>query len=273
MTICDISCGVPKMKRVETKRKRIESELEKRKMKRRRDSDEFKVVEGVIDTSTLKTLYRLLNRGVLSSLYGAISTGKEANVYRGVGSDGKSVAVKIYRMTTAESDYMLEYIIGDPRFQHVKRRSRALIPQWALKEYKNLFRYHEAGVRVPRPIAIERNVVVMEFIGDLESGLPAPLLKDVVLDEPAEVFDSIIEMVEIGVRKANLVHADLSAFNILWYGQPVFIDVSQAVLLEHDNARKYLFRDIQNITTYFSKLGVEIEDPQVIVEAILSGDS
>jgi len=160
--------------RVDSKWKRIQDELERRRTKRRRDSDEFKVVEGVIDSATLRALYKLLNRGVISSLFGAISTGKEANVYRGIDSEGRSVAVKIYRVTTAESDYMFEYIQGDPRFRRVKRRKRALIPVWALKEFKNLTRYHESGVRVPRPIDIERNVVVMEFVGDVDNGVPAP---------------------------------------------------------------------------------------------------
>ncbi len=260
------------MKRVETKRKQIESELERRKMKRRRDSDEFKVVEGVIDVSTLKCLYKLLNRGVLSSIHGVVSTGKEANVYRGIDSDGNSLAVKIYRVTTAESDYMIEYIEGDPRFRSVKRRSRALIPMWAMKEFKNLRRYHEAGVRVPRPIDIERNVVVMEFIGDITTGLPAPLLKDVELEDPADTFDTIIGMIETGVREAKLVHADLSEYNILWLDEPVFIDVSQSVVLEHGNSQMYLYRDIQNITNYFRKIGVDTEDPKVIVDYILSGE-
>ena len=42
------------MKRVDTKRKLIDDELERRKMKRRHDDDEFKVVEGVIDPPTVK---------------------------------------------------------------------------------------------------------------------------------------------------------------------------------------------------------------------------
>ena len=260
------------MKRVETKRKRIEDELERRKMKRRRDSDEFKVVEGVIDTSTLKVLYKLLNRGIIRELYGVISTGKEANVYRGVSPEGNSIAVKIYRVTTAEWEYMIEYIEGDPRFRQVRRRARSLIPLWALKEFKNLLRYHEAGVRVPRPVAIERNVVVMDFVGDVAQGIPAPLLKDVLLNNPADVFDEIIGMIEIGVRNANLVHADLSEYNILWHDAPFFIDVSQAVLTEHPRSREYLFRDIQNVTNYFRRLGVETEDPRVIFDYILSGE-
>ncbi|MHA2212361.1 MAG: serine protein kinase RIO [Candidatus Thorarchaeota archaeon] len=258
------------MEKAEKKRRQIDSELDRRKMKRRKDDDEFKVVEGVIDPPTMKTLYRLLNRGTIMALHGAISTGKEANVYRGETADGNSVAVKIYRMSTAEMDFMIEYIMGDPRFRNIRRKSRSLIPKWALKEFKNLKRYSEADVKVPAPVDIERNVLVMDFIGDHQSGLPAPLLKNIDIPSPVDVFNEIIEMIEIAYIKANLVHADLSEFNILWHDGPVFIDVSQAVLTGHHNAKKYLFRDIQNITQYFQKLGVETEDPGIIARHIVS---
>ncbi|MHA2432111.1 MAG: serine protein kinase RIO [Candidatus Thorarchaeota archaeon] len=249
---------------------RLLSELDRRKMKRRKDSDEFKVVEGVIDPPTLKALYKLLNKGVISIVHGVISTGKEANVYRGEDSEGKPIAVKIYRISTAETDFMLEYIVGDPRFKRIKRRSRALIPQWALKEYKNLTRYHEAGVRVPKPLDIERNVLVMEFIGDSKASIPAPMIKNVEIPTPVKTFNKLLRMIELGYTKASLVHADLSEYNILWFKGPVIIDVSQAVLKAHDNARRYLIRDIQNITTFFRKLGVASENPEKIAEHILS---
>ena len=258
------------MDKSEKEHERILSELDRRKMKRLKDSDEFKVVEGVIDPPTLKALYKLLNRGTLKAVHGAISTGKEANVYRGEDAEGKPVAVKIYRMSTAETDYMMEYIVGDPRFRRVKRRSRVLIPQWALKEYKNLQRYYDAGVPVPKPLAIERNVLVMEFIGDSKKAIPAPLMKNVEIPKPVKTFNQIIGYIELGYTKAELVHADLSEYNILWAKGPVFIDVSQAVLKTHQHANRYLYRDTQNISNFFSKLGVESEDPKEIAKHILS---
>jgi RIO kinase 1 len=239
-------------------------------MKRRKDVDEFKVVEGVIDPPTMKTLYKLLTRGTINALHGAISTGKEANVYRGEDTEGNSLAVKIYRMSTAETDFMLEYIMGDPRFKRVRRQSRSLIPQWAMKEYKNLHRYYDAGIPVPKPLDIERNVLVMEFIGDVESNLPAPLIKNVEIPSPVKVFNEIIDMIETGYTEAGLVHADLSEFNILWLGKPIIIDVSQAVLIGHDYAKKYLLRDIQNVCNYFKKLGVNTEEPEIIAKHIVS---
>jgi RIO kinase 1 len=258
------------LKRLDKEHERILSELDRRKMKRRKDSDEFKVVEGVIDPPTLKALYKLLNKGTINVLHGVMSTGKEANVYRGEDSDGNPVAVKIYRVSTAETDFMLEYIVGDPRFKRIKRRSRALIPQWALKEYKNLARYHDAGVRVPRPLDIQRNVLVMEFIGDTKSSIPAPMIKNVEIPSPVKTFNQLLRMITDGYTKAGLVHADLSEYNILWFKGPVIIDVSQAVLKTHDNAKRYLIRDIQNITSFFRKLGVESKNPEKIAEHILA---
>jgi len=258
------------LKKAEEKHEKLQSELDRRLMKRRRDDDEFKVVEGVIDPPTLKVLYRLLNRGKLKALHGVISTGKEANVYLGFDTEQKPVAVKIYRVSTAETDFMIEYIVGDPRFRKVRKGSRSLIPLWAMKEFKNLKRYHEAGVRVPEPIHIERNVLIMEFIGDVEQTLAAPLLKQVELPSPVDTFDEILTMIEVGYTKAGLVHADLSEFNILWSDGPIFIDVSQAVMITHNYAKKYLLRDIQNIIHFFKKLDVETEEPQVIMEYIIA---
>ncbi len=259
------------MKRVETKRRLIDDEIERRKQKRRRDDDDFKVIEGVIDPPTVKCLYKLLRRDTFKAVHGVISTGKEASVYRGETSAGESVAIKVYRMSTAEMDFMREYIIGDSRFKRVGKKSRTLIPQWALKEYKNLHRYHEAGIPVPKPLDIERNVVVMEFIGDVKQGFAAPLMKGVQIPSPVKTYNQIINMIVNGYEKAGLVHADLSEYNILWWkDRPIIIDVSQAVLKQHDNALKYLYRDIQNITFFFNKLGVATTDPKEVVNHILS---
>lgn len=258
------------LKKAETQRQRIEDELTRRKMKRRHDVDEFKVVEGVIDPPTMKCLFKLLNRGTLTAIHGAISTGKEANVYRGENAEGQSVAVKVYRMSTAETDFMMEYIVGDPRFKRVAKRSRILIPQWAMKEFKNLKRYHAAGIQVPEALDIERNVLVMEFIGDQKQELPAPLMKTVTIPEPVKTFNELINIIELGYTKAGLVHADLSEYNILWMDGPIIIDVSQAVLKAHGNSARYLYRDIKNLTQYFTKLGVECADPKEITKYILA---
>ncbi|MGB9684637.1 MAG: RIO1 family regulatory kinase/ATPase, partial [Candidatus Bathyarchaeales archaeon] len=59
--------------------------------------------------------------------------------------------------------------------------------------------------------------------------------------------------------KAELVHGDLSEYNIMiWKGRPVIFDMSQAVPLSHPMANFLLSRDITNINKFFSRLGVEV---------------
>ena len=56
---------------------------------------------------------------------------------------------------------------------------------------------------------------------------------------------------------AQLVHGDLSAYNILyWHGTAWIIDVSQAVLTTHPNAATFLLRDCRNLVRFFADAGV-----------------
>ncbi|UCC33165.1 MAG: serine protein kinase RIO, partial [Candidatus Bathyarchaeota archaeon] len=60
-------------------------------------------------------------------------------------------------------------------------------------------------------------------------------------------------------QKAELVHADLSEYNIMiWDGEPVLFDISQAVPVEHPMASKFLRRDLKNLHRYFKKLNVDV---------------
>jgi RIO kinase 1 len=146
---------------------------------------------------------------------------------------------------------MSPYIIGDPRFSHMSKKKHEIIYLWAKKEFRNLSKAFEAGVRVPKPLACVNNVLILEFIG--EKGLASPLLKDVNLANPQKYYDEIIQ----GMKKlynANLIHADLSEFNILDYkGKPVFIDMGQSVLKEHPNAMNFLKKDLHNINKFFER--------------------
>jgi RIO kinase 1 len=60
---------------------------------------------------------------------------------------------------------------------------------------------------------------------------------------------------------AELVHGDLSSFNVLWWHErPVIIDFSQAVdAVTHPAARDLLRRDVERTADYFRRQGVAIE--------------
>jgi len=204
-------------------------------------------------------------------MFGVVSAGKEARVYWAKNRRGEDVAVKIYLTTTAEFRKSIrQYIIGDPRFESVSGDLRKLILKWVQKEYKNLKRMYEAGIRVPKPYYAYRNILVMEFIG--ENGIRAPLLKEVRLtdEEYVEIYEKIVYYMKLMYNKAKLVHADLSEYNIMLYdGEPVIIDVSQAVTLDHPMAMYFLLRDIKNIIRYFrDEVGIETHNLNELLEEI-----
>jgi len=221
-------------------------------------SSERAVMEEVFDRSTLMTIYDFLNKGKIDEIYGVVNAGKEARVYWGKDPDGRELAIKIYLTVSAEfKKGMLPYIRGDPRFAHVRKDTRSLIYAWAQKEFKNLQRAMDAGVKVPEPIAVSKNVLIMSFIG--KNGDNAPLLKEVSLKNPRQVFRRLLTYVKKLYQKAKLVHADLSEYNIMiWKNAPVLFDVAQAVTLEHPMADQFLRRDLQNLYKYFKKLGVDV---------------
>jgi len=224
-----------------------------------------KTQDEVFDKSTLRTFEKLISNKVLDILDFPISTGKEGNVFRGVTPQGKNVAVKIYRTSTSTFKHMQPYIIGDPRFKSIHKSRRDLIYAWTKKEYKNLERLETVGVRAPKPIICLSNVLVMEYIGSSER--PAPLLKDVVLDKPDETFETLIDFITKMYKKANLVHGDISAFNVLFYRKkPYIIDLGQGVLIEHPNAHEFLRRDIHNIVSYFNKYNITADERQIYTD-------
>ena len=113
-------------------------------------------------------LYTLANKGIIKALGGSISTGKEANVFYAEGPE-KELAVKI-------SDFqqhfkaMDAYIMKDPRFTNIRNNKRDIIFAWTRKEFQNLKRAKSAGVRAPEPMFAEKNILIMEFMG--EKGVP-----------------------------------------------------------------------------------------------------
>ncbi|MDD3622220.1 MAG: serine protein kinase RIO, partial [Methanofollis sp.] len=107
-----------------------------------KDEDTRKVRGEVFDEVTLLALYRLVHKKKLSAVGGSLSTGKEANVFLGE-RDERPVAIKIYRMRTANFKAMADYIIGDPRFVSVRRTRKDIVVTWTRKEFANLKRAYE----------------------------------------------------------------------------------------------------------------------------------
>jgi RIO kinase 1 len=217
-------------------------------------------MEEVFDQATRLALRDLMSKGEISELNGVVSAGKEGRVYYGVTGKGDPRAVKIYMVASADFKKRLVYISGDRRFGKIPGSSTEIIKLWVRKEFKNLQLAHSKGVRVPRPYSFLRNVIVMEYIG--EPPAPAPTMAEAEVD-PSDykwVFSSISKL----YRSAELVHADLSEYNIFkWGDERVIFDMGSAVTNSHPQAATFLRRDIANMVRFFRKRGIferEAED-------------
>ena len=194
-----------------------------------------------------------------------VKEGKESVILSGLTSEKKWVAIKVYRAEACDFKKMWKYLIGDPRFEGLKKRSRTMVNLWCKREFKNLKIAVKAGVNCPKPIAFSENVLIMSFIG--EDGSPAPRLIDVILEDALPIYKIIINDLK-KLIKSGMVHGDLSAYNIvLWY-KPYFIDFSHGTTIDNQMALELLKRDIKNINSYFSKLNLNLKQPEKVYEEL-----
>jgi RIO kinase 1 len=230
-------------------------------------SEDYKVFDDVFDMPTLLTINQLRSDGMIQYIKSSIAAGKESKVYLAVAPDGSLRIVKIYLTVNAEFKKRMQYIAGDPRFSDMKRGSRSLIMVWARKEFKNMQTAHVSGVRVPLPIAVRKNVLVMEFVGDSE-GNPTPALVNTE-ELTSDDYKQVIKQMTMLYQKAKLVHADLSEYNIFKTDRGVMLfDFGSAIDIQHPNSKQFLVRDVTNINKFFEKRGINVLSTAQVVEKI-----
>jgi len=227
---------------------------------------------------TDQDLRRLHSRGYFDEFVGLIKGGKEATVFL-VRRGETRLAAKVYADIEARSfrndaPYWEALKFEDERLARaIKRKSRAgrkaQVALWVMREYANLWRLHEAGVRVPVPAlpaepsawAAAGSVVLMEFVGVGDE--PAERLADVRL-APEEAQAAYEQAADLVVRLAALgvVHGDLSTYNLLWHsGEIVLIDLPQLMDVRVGHAaRELLDRDLASLTSSFSALGATVDE-------------
>ena len=230
---------------------------------------EQKLEGGVFDVQTLVALRKLMKTGFIDKLDGPIATGKEADVFLARLKDEPRV-VKIFRIETTSFKNILPYIQGDPRFR-IRRKRHEIVFEWAKKEFRNLERAHYAGLKVPKPYKVMRNILIMSLIGT--DSTPAPQLNTIPTGEiknPKKLAKDLLEFLKQLHKKAGLVHADFSEFNILMKsaGEPYVVDFAQAVLTDSRNAKDFLGRDVENYIRYFAKYKLDFDKEKVLKEII-----
>ena len=225
------------------------------KLKSRED---WKVYGNVFSSHSRKLLFKLSTQGYFDKLESTLFVGKEANIFTALTKDDERIIVKIYRLENCNFNKMREYLVSDPRYINTTTNARQIIFTWTQREYRNLMLAREV-IRVPKPIAIKDNVLLMEYIGDDD---PAPELKNKPAKDPKRFYEKTISNMK-KLFSIGLIHGDLSHFNILNFDEePIFIDFSQSTMKDASNAQELLHRDVKNICIYFRKYFPITEDDE-----------
>ncbi|HGJ64037.1 TPA: serine protein kinase RIO [bacterium] len=221
--------------------------------------EEWKVYGNVFSEHSRRLLFKMSGQGYFEELESQISVGKEANVFTAITKNNDRIIVKIYRLENCNFNKMYDYLIADPRYLGTARNQRRIVFTWTQREFRNLMLAREV-IKVPKPIAFKDNILLMEFIGKTD---PAPELKNHPPKDPEKFFKKIVENMHKLYNK-GLIHGDLSPFNILNHNEePVFIDFSQGTMITAADASILLKRDIHNISTYFKRLGVKVDEDSI----------
>lgn len=218
----------------------------------------------------LQALQSFIDEGWITEVEGPLKSGKEATAFccratHACGSD--LVLAKVYKEPEQrgfrnDAAYREGIYIADSRLRRAVRKNTQVGRQvdfqmWMSNEYDTLCILHAAGADVPRPLTMADNAILMEYFGD-ENG-PAPQLSRITLDaaEAQPLFDQLMANIRLWLA-CHRVHADLSAFNILyWQKRLKIIDFPQAVdARSNSHAFTFLRRDIENVCNYFSRYGI-----------------
>ncbi len=235
------------------------------------------MLEG-IDPAIFEAFY---DKDLITDVLDIVKRGKEATVYccKAHPSTGvELLAAKIYRprqFRSFKNDAVYREgrpILDERLSRAVKKKTRmgrkVQFTSWVESEFETLSLLYGTGADVPRPLARSRSAILMEYIGNYQQ--PAPMLNSISLapDETQKLFDLLMRNIELWLT-CDRVHADLSAFNVLyWEGSVKVIDFPQSVDPRFNpNAFSLLSRDIRNLCRYFMRQGLEA-DPTMLAEEL-----
>ncbi|MEO0594660.1 MAG: RIO1 family regulatory kinase/ATPase, partial [Chloroflexota bacterium] len=233
------------------------------------------------------SLISFFYQDLITDIMAVVKGGKEASVYRARAheSTGKTwLAAKVYRprfFRSLRNDKMYRQgraalnrdgkEINAKDWRALKAMSKGgnqgqtmSHTSWLMYENKTLHDLYNAGASVPQPIEVSENALLMEYIGD-ENG-SAPTLSEVTImpEEVEPLFRDVMRNIDIMLQH-NIIHGDLSAYNILyWEGKIVLIDFPQVVDIHNNpHARKILTRDILRVCENFQNLGLDVNAQEI----------
>jgi RIO kinase 1 len=150
-----------------------------------------------------------------------------------------------------------------------KYGKKLLTGRWTGHELEMMQHAWRAGVNVPYPIGPRDDGVLMQFVGDSERAAPRLVEARLSAEEIGRARTQLIENLRRLVG-AGFVHADLSAYNLLWWEDDVWlIDFPQTVdVTTNPHALEYLHRDLANVGRWFARHGAEFEVDVLYAELV-----
>jgi RIO kinase 1 len=225
--------------------------------------------------------------GAVDHELGMLKTGKEADVFlvrRSIPGTDKAamLAAKRYR----DGDHRLFHRDAGYLEGRRVRRSREMramtnrttfgkqmiAGQWSAAEFDALGRLWEIGrqggqVCVPYPVQLIGTEVMMEFIGDWETGEAAPRLAQVRADadELADLWRQMTDALSV-LARAQVAHGDLSPYNTMVHdGRLVMIDLPQIVdVIANPRGGEFIARDVRNVASWFRSRGLAVDEDELI---------
>jgi RIO kinase 1 len=222
---------------------------------------------------------------------GMLKTGKEADVFlvrRAVPDTDKVsvLAAKRYR----DGDHRLFHRDAGYLEGRRVRRSREMramsnrtsfgkeliAGQWAAAEFGALSHLWEVGrqsglIRVPYPVQLRGTELMLEFIGDWETGEAAPRLAQVRADKAtlADLWRQMTDALSV-LARAQVAHGDLSPYNTLVHqGQLVLIDLPQIVdVIANPQGADFLARDVRNVAGWFAARGLGVDADALLLRLL-----
>jgi RIO kinase 1 len=229
--------------------------------------------------------------GAVDTELGMLKTGKEADVFlvrRAIPDTDQisMLAAKRYR----DGDHKLfhrdaGYLEG--RRVRRSREMRAMTNrtsfgkelisgQWAAAEFGALSHLWQLGqesglVRVPYPVQLSGTELLLEFIGDWQTGEAAPRLAQVRADtaDLEDLWQQMVDALSV-LARAQLAHGDLSPYNTMVHeGRLVLIDLPQIVdVIANPQGAEFIARDVRNVANWFTARGLR-PDVDELIERLL----
>lgn len=227
-----------------------------------------------LTAADVPAVQEFLDEGLITAILGQLKSGKEAASYLCRG--GRDVGGARYVVAKVYHDLERRNFANDALYQEGRvilngqvRRAIAArtefgklanLARWVDAEFETLSTLEYGGVHVPTPYFCNEQSLLMSFIAAAPgSREPAPQLQHAELerDEAERVRDQLLDEVA-GMLDCNIVHGDLSPFNVLWDGARAWvIDLPQAVdARQSRHARSLLERDLRNLAKYFGRHGL-----------------